>query len=176
MHANVYNGVSSLTDLFSNDIVIKGSFCREDNNLFLLRYLLVSCCLRDLVWETGSGVSWRCLFGPSKHISHNLNGWFYSITGRRLQVGARLPFLNKGSLDVPISVSGGLIESTSSCSSRPESIASWRLFLGTWLEEKVVNNHLSLIHVNRRDRLWTIIGTLSSRPSSLLEHIALLLF
>ena len=176
MHADINNCVSSLSDLFSNDIVIQGSFCWEDNYLFLLRYLLVTSCLRDLVWETGSGVSGWCLLRPCKHISHNLNGWFDSITWRWLHVCARLPFLNKGSLDVPISVRSSLIEGTTSCSRSPESIASRGLFLRTWLEEKVVDDHLSLIHVNWRDRLRTIISSLCSRSCSLLEHITLLLF
>ena len=178
MHANINNGVGTLTNLLPDYIVIKWGFCREYNNFFLLQnlLLLVTCGLRgwDLLWDTCSGVARGGFVWSSQHISHDFNSWLDGVSGRRLDVSARLTLLNKSCLNVSVTISSSLIKGTTSWSRCPEGIASWGLLLWTRLEEKVIDDHLSLIHVDRRYWLRARI-TLSSWSLTFLEHISLLL-
>jgi hypothetical protein len=178
MHADINNGVGTLTNLLPDDIIIKWGFCWEDNYFFLLLkdLLLIGCCLgRDLIWDTCSRVARGCFIWPSQHIPHDLNSWLDCVSGRRLNVSARLTLLNKCSLNISVSVSSSLIKGATSWSRWAEGIASWGLLLRTWLEEKVIDDHLCLIHVNWRYWLRAIYWTLSSWPGAFLEHIPLLL-
>lgn len=177
MHANINNGVGTLTNLLADYIVIKGGFCREYNNFFLLQnlLLLVTRSLRwDLLWDTCGRVARGSFVWSSQHISHHFNSWLDGVSWRRLNVSARLTLLNKSCLYVSVSVSSSLIKSPTSWSRCSEGIASRGLLLWTRLEEKVIDDHLSLIHVNWRYWLRARI-TLSSRSLSFLEHISLLL-
>lgn len=139
-----------------------------------MNLLLVSCGLRgDLLRDTCGWVTRWGFVWPCQHISHDFDRWLDRISWGWLDVSARLTLLNKCCLYVSVSVSSSLIERTTSWSRCAEGIATWGLLLRTWLEEKVIDDHLSLIHVNWRD--WLRSRTLGSWSLTFLEHISLLL-
>jgi len=198
MHTYVDNGVGTLAYLFTNYVVIKRILGWEDNNFLLLlgrRDLLgggklVLLVHRDDILgdprDTCSCVSWRGFFRPD-HVSYCINGslwsnaigWEYSCILLLIVLVARLTPLDDGSFDVsiPCSLICGrylvLKTRNSKCAtvwcsgSRSLSLVLW----STWLEEKVVNYHLSLIHIHWWNRC--LVGTIRSVPFG--EHFPLLL-
>ena len=183
MHTDVYYRVGTLTDLFSDYIVIEWSLCRKYYN-FLRR-----CCwlgrgnngfflfihwndIHADTWDTSRGVPGRGLFRSRHDVSHSVYGlwtWKHSIVLLIIMV-PRLSSLNYGSFYIAISSRGTFktwICIGGSCCRC--SLSSLLIFGRARLEKEVINYHLGLVHVY----WWRHCCRLSPRPS-LIKHISLL--
>lgn len=147
MHTDVNSGVGALANLFAYYVIIQGGLCGEDDDLLLdvlllwLRYSFVLLVTSD----TYVGCcAWRSFFRPCHDVAMGPRWRSDDLLLRVLAV--RLPsLLDNGSLDVTIA--HDLISIVNVASSGPA--GAWGV-LRRRLEEEVIDDHLSLVHVHRR--------------------------
>lgn len=194
MHADINNGIGTLTNLFPDDIVIQRSFCgKNDHLLLLLIDLLLSSYLILLVHRydilSDSRYASCCVTG--RGFLWSLHNIFHtiliddSICCREdssilllIIMVSWLSALNYGSFYITIArilvcYCHLVFKAWDSVSTWIRCSCRWCLCLilwSTWLEEEVVYDHLSLVHVHGRHSslVWAVLTSLG-------KHISLLL-
>ena len=178
MHSYIHSCISSLPYLLSHDVVIKRILRRENydflllNLFYFLRLSFLWAIFNRPIWNSSCICTRRSLL------------WTSSAFCFGCLIVCWLPSLNYSSLDISVSSIGirnrlVIID----CCWVDNIWLLWRasrwanyspFFRRTWLEEEIVNDHLSLVHVHWRRSSnnhcswrWRLFS---------LEHLTLLLF